>query len=122
MMVHNSVGCVSCGTKLGQNIAPPALAGTIWRGRPVTTQTGRDKALTIQEAAVLECIARGFDVVETASKLRTTSSGIKMVRHRIFAKLGVSCAIGQRTAGRQQNDAALLAIARARGLVPQVPA
>jgi DNA-binding CsgD family transcriptional regulator len=121
--LHSNRGCTSA--ECARLAAAPAATVTIVRqAEPVYVERGarKDMALTQSELAVLELLARGFDCVGIAQRMRTSLAAVRCRRQRIAVKFGVHLAIGRHLA--PENDRLLVATACERGIlaIPKSPA
>lgn len=101
---------VSQGYLVADSLPMRSLIGEVRAGfGQRTTDSGELPELTAREGDILQSVARGYSIRQTARALGISPKTVENIQTRLFRKLGVP------------NRAAALAVADALGLLPDLP-
>ena len=101
---------VSQGYLVADSLPMRSLIGVVQAGLGQrTADSGELPELTARESDILQSVARGYSIRQTARALGISPKTVENIQTRLFRKLGV------------RNRAAALAVADALGLLPDLP-
>jgi DNA-binding NarL/FixJ family response regulator len=101
---------VSQGYLVADSLPMRSLIGVVRAGfGPGTPDSGELPELTARESDILQSVARGYSIRQTARALGISPKTVENIQTRLFRKLGV------------RNRAAAFAVADALGLLPDLP-